>query len=118
MTEAVTVDTTQVGPVTILKAGPSLTFDDGNLGLQRAVVSQLAAGARAFVITVSAVTAIDSFGVAEVVSCHTTIARGGGRLILAAPSRKVREVLAVTRLDGVIEIRETEADAVAALQAV
>ena len=104
--------------MTILKAGPSLTFDDGNLGLQREVTRQLEAGARAFVLNVSAVNAIDSYGVAEVVSCHTTIARRGGRLMLAAPSRKVREVLGVTRLDGVIEIRGTEAEAVAALQAV
>ena len=95
-----------------------MTFDDGNLGLQREVTKQLESGARAFVLNVSGVNAIDSYGVAEVVSCHTTIARRGGRLMLAAPSRKVREVLGVTRLDGVIEIRDSEADAVAALRAV
>ena len=100
----------------VLKAGRSLTFDDGNLGLRRTVGAQLEAGGRAFVIDMNGVTAIDSYGVAELVSCHTTVTRSGGRMILCALSPKVREVLAVTRLDGVIEVRGSEAEAIADLE--
>jgi anti-anti-sigma factor len=102
----------------VLKAARSLTFDQGNLGLRRQVALQLEAGSRLFVLDVSAVTEIDSYGVAELVSCHTAVGRLAGRLVLCAPSPKVRQVLAVTRLDGVIESFASEADAIAALQPV
>jgi len=106
----------RAGLVAVLKAGRSLTFDDGDLGLCGEVASLLDAGTRAFVINVGGVAVIDSSGVAELVSCQTAISRRGGRLILCEPSPKVREVLGVTRLDGVIEARASEAEAIAELQ--
>ena len=100
----------------MLRARRSLTFDDGTRSLRREVVAQLDAGATAFVIDLSGVTEIDSFGVAELVSCHMAIVRRGGRLIFCAPSPKVRQVLAVTRLEGVVELRASEAEALAELR--
>jgi anti-sigma B factor antagonist len=80
------------------------------------VVSKLDAGTLGFVIDLADVTEIDSFGVAELVSCHMAVVRKGGRLIFCAPSPKVRQVLAVTRLEGVMESRESEEVALAELQ--
>ncbi len=114
--EVRTVETSEVGSVTVVKPGPSLTFDDGNLGLRRTIGLRVDGGARAFVVNMGAVGAIDSYGVAELVSCHTTMTRSGGRVILCALSPKVREVLAVTRLDTVFAVRESEAAAVAELR--
>ncbi len=113
--EATTIDISRHGPVAIVRAPRSLTFDKGHLGLRREVGLLLDGGARAFAIDVSDVTAIDSYGVAELVSCHTAITRSGGRAILCAPARKVRDVLAVTRLDRIVEVCDTEAQAIAAL---
>jgi anti-sigma B factor antagonist len=104
-----------VGTVVVLRASRSLTFDQGNLGLRRQVAAQLDAGARVFVVDVSGVVEIDSYGVAELVSCHTAVTRADGRLVLCAASPKVRQVLAVTRLDSVIESFESEPAALAAL---
>ncbi len=118
MTEVGTEETDLAGGVAVLRAARSLTFDQGNLGLRRQVDAQLHAGARLFALDLSGVTEIDSYGIAELVSCHTAVTRRDGRLVLCAPSAKVRQVLAVTRLDGVIEAFASEAAAVAGLQQV
>ncbi|HZW72007.1 MAG TPA: STAS domain-containing protein, partial [Caldimonas sp.] len=110
------IETHQTKPIAVLHARRSLTFDDGHRGLRREVVSKLDAGTMGFVIDLADVMEIDSFGVAELVSCHMAVVRKGGRLIFCAPSPKVRQVLAVTRLEGVMESRESEEVALAELQ--
>jgi len=110
------IETPQTKPIAVVHARRSLTFIDGQRDLRRQVMAQLDAGTLGFVIDLLEVTEIDSFGIAELVSCHMAVVRRGGRLLFCAPSLKVRQVLAVTRLDSVIEWREFEEDAVAELQ--
>jgi anti-sigma B factor antagonist len=59
------------------------------------------------------VTHIDARCLGEFVFMLTTLRRLGGRLTLVAPSDRVRKVLSVTRLDGLFDRCDCEADLVA-----
>ena len=57
----------------------------------------------------------DSTGIAFIIGVYTSVTNLGGRFVLAAPNRRVREVLDLTRLSSVIPIANDEAAAVAFL---
>ena len=54
----------------------------------------------------------DSTGIAFIIGIYTSVTNLGGRFVLAAPNRRVREVLDLTRLSSVIPIATDEAAAV------
>jgi anti-anti-sigma factor len=68
------------------------------------------------VIDFSAVPYIDSTGLAFVVELHKTLAAQGGQLFLANANDRVKEVLRMTRIDGVIPTFADAEDAEAALR--
>jgi anti-sigma B factor antagonist len=57
----------------------------------------------------------DSTGIAFIIGIYTSVTNLGGRFVLAAPNRRVREVLDLTRLSSVIPIAADEPAAVAFL---
>ena len=59
---------------------------------------------------------IDSPGLGEIVSSYTTVGRRGGALKLCRVSRRLRDLLATTRLLGVIEVFDSEEEAVTSFQ--
>ena len=68
------------------------------------------------VINLAGVSQMDTSGLTVLVMAHRTAALCGARLVLAEPTAPVRRLLAITRLDAVFEIHETEAAAVAAVR--
>jgi anti-anti-sigma regulatory factor len=58
------------------------------------------------------VTYCDSAGLGELVGCHSSITRRGGILKLLYVPKKIRDILQVTRLDGLFELCTDEAAAV------
>jgi anti-anti-sigma factor len=63
------------------------------------------------VLDLTAVAEIDSSGLGELVAIHTSGTRRGVRVAFAQVNAKIREVLAVTRLDGVFTVCNDEASA-------
>jgi anti-sigma B factor antagonist len=82
----------------------------------RACISELATNRRAIVlIHMGGVTDMDAHGIGELVSSLTSVERHGGRMAIIAPSAFVRHLLAITRLDTVMAIHDTEFEALATL---
>lgn len=52
--------------------------------------------------------ALDARGLGAIAYTHKQLRRAGGELILVAPNRFVRKMLAVTRLDTVIAVHDGE----------
>ena len=50
---------------------------------------------------------IDSSGLATLISCSRSAHKQGGNLKLVNPSKRVRDILSITRLDSVLEIFDT-----------
>ncbi len=65
-------------------------------------------------VDLGAVTAIDAGGVGRLLGLRQALARRGSRLTIIAASARVRRVLGLTRLDGILGISPGRPDAVAA----
>jgi anti-anti-sigma factor len=64
------------------------------------------------------VTDIDAQGLGELAWGSATLRRSGGQMALIAPSRRVRRLLALTRLDTILAIYDSECDAITGAPAV
>jgi anti-sigma B factor antagonist len=95
----------------------SLTAQDRDRALRRAIRTALESGARSIVVNLDGVTVVDSSGVADLATSQTAVTKHGGRLTLCHLSQKMKEIFVITRLDKVFQSYETEADAIAALTA-
>jgi anti-anti-sigma factor len=78
---------------------------------ERLVHDLFRTGCRHLIADLRGVGAIDSAGVRALVRSHTTAQRMGGTFTLVAPQPQVREVLQLSRLESVFQIRESLAEA-------
>jgi anti-sigma B factor antagonist len=83
-------------------SGPLIAFDQDLL--QDAIVGHLNAGRRDFILRMSGVTNIDSFGLGQLISVYKLIKANDGTMRISSPSKRVRERLRTTRLDTVFDI--------------
>ena len=101
-----------VGGVTILDLKGKLTLGDGDALLKDKIHSLLHQGRRHFLLNLGGVPYIDSAGIGEVVSTYSTVSREGGSLKLLNLTKRIHDLLAITKLLTVFETFSAEADAV------
>ena len=107
-----TITTRDVSHVTIVDITGRITLGD-ETGLLRDTVRQLITqGKKKIVLNLAHVDYIDSSGVGELVSSFTTVRNSGGELKLFALTKKVHDVLHVTKLYTVFDIKDDEFTAV------
>ena len=106
-----TITERQAGPVTVLALAGKLTSDDSGL-LKGKVVSLMEAGRTQLILNLSAVTYIDSSGLGEMVSCHTT-AKQKGAVKLASMGKRIQDLLVMTKLMMVFDVYDSENEAIA-----
>lgn len=102
----------EVGQVTIVDIRGRITLGDEIGQLRDAVRGLVAEGNKKIILNLEHVDYIDSSGVGELVGCFTTVRNAGGELKLLKLSKKVHDVLQVTKLYTVFDIRDDEFHAV------
>jgi anti-sigma B factor antagonist len=109
----------QAGDVTILdlagriSVGEALAFGPGSGTVLGDVIRELAnKGHRKILLNLRDVKYIDSSGMGDVVRSFTSLRRQGGDLKLFGPTLPVLEVLRITNLHKVLEIKDDEASAI------
>jgi len=106
-------DTRQIGDVTVLDISGRITLGEGNVAL-REIARELAdKGQKRVVLNLGEVTYMDSSGLGELVKTLTTIRNKGGELKLVNLPKRVSDLLQMTRLSAVFDIRKDEASAIA-----
>ena len=100
---------TVTGDITLSKGGDVL--------LQDKVQSLLHQGYTNLLIDLSGVSYVDSAGLGELVQTYVTAKNRGGRLRLLNPTKRLKDLLVVTKLLTVFESYDNEAAAVASFQA-
>lgn len=108
----VTIHAREVGQVTILDIRGRLTLGDEIGQLRDAVRNLVAQGNKKIILNLEHVDYLDSSGVGELVGCFTTVRNAGGELKLLKLSQKVHDVLNVTKLYTVFDIRDDEFQAI------
>ena len=100
------------GDVTILDLKGKMTLGEGD-EIQKDKVNSLAIQERKkIVLNLSAVPYIDSAGLGEIVRTFTTVSRQGGSLKLLGLTKRITDLLSITKLLTVFETYDNEADAV------
>ena len=106
------IESREVAHVTILDVHGRIILGD-ELGLVRdAVHALITEGKKKIILNLAGVDFIDSSGVGELVGCFTTVRNAGGELKLLNLTQKVHDVLTVTKLYTVFDIRDDEFKAV------
>jgi anti-sigma B factor antagonist len=104
--------TRQVGDVVVSDVSGRITLGEGNVML-RDLVRDLAEHHKKIILNLGEVNYIDSSGMGELVKTHTTIRNRGGELKLANLSKRVHDLLRMTRLSSVFDVQKDEAGAIA-----
>jgi anti-sigma B factor antagonist len=107
-----TITTREVSHVTVVDIDGRITLGDETGQLRDTVRSLVAAGKKKIVLNLARVDFIDSSGVGELVSSFTAVRNAGGDLKLHSLSKKVHDVLHVTKLYTVFDIKDDEFTAV------
>jgi anti-sigma B factor antagonist len=100
------------GAVTILDLSGRITLgEDGNL-LKDKLQSLLHQGKKNILLNLEQVSYVDSAGLGSIVSAYTTVTREGGSLKLANITKKLQDLLSITKLLTVFETFDSEDEAV------
>lgn len=108
-----TINTRQNGDVCILDVSGKITLGDGSVAIRDAVKKLVADGTKKIVLNLGEVTYIDSSGIGELVSAFTSVSNTGGNLKLLNLTKRVQDLLQITKLYTVFEVFNDETTAVA-----
>jgi anti-sigma B factor antagonist len=98
--------------VTIVDLSGRITLGEGSTMLRDIVRDMIAKGNKKILLNLGDVTYIDSSGIGELVSAFTTVRNGGGELKLLNLTKKVHDLLQITKLYTVFDIKDDEAAAI------
>ena len=99
--------------VTILDISGKITIGEGTIEIKHRVRELLAAGNRNILFNLGGVGMLDSSGIGELVSSFVTVTNQGGQLKLLNLTKKLSELLAITKLLTVFDAFDDEGEAVA-----
>ena len=108
--------TRRLDDVVILDLSGRITIGEGTLMLRDTLQRLLADGDRKFVVNLEAVDYIDSSGLGELVSGFTTVRNQNGQLKLLNLTRRVRDLLQITKLLTVFESFDNETEAIKSMR--
>jgi anti-sigma B factor antagonist len=106
-----------VGDVMVLDLKGKITLGEGDELLKDKVNSLVNQGHKKIVLNLADVPYIDSAGLGEIVRTYTTVSRQGGSLKLLNLTKRITDLLAITKLLTVFETFDAEADAVKSFSA-
>jgi anti-sigma B factor antagonist len=98
--------------VSIIHLSGKLTLGEGTGTLRRAIRDLVNRGSRQILLNMAGVTYTDSAGIGELVVAQTTVTGTGGEMKLLNLAKRVRDVLAITRLCTAFEVFEDEGSAI------
>ena len=104
--------TRKVGDVTVIDAVGRITLGEGSSSFRDAIRDLVGKGEKKLLLNLAEVTYIDSSGIGELVSGFTTVTNQGGQLRLLQLTKRVRDLLQITKLYTVFEGFDDEAEAV------
>jgi anti-sigma B factor antagonist len=103
----------EVDGVTVLDLSGKIVLGEGSVTIRDAVRDVLAKGSNKILLGLADINYIDSSGIGELVSALTAVKNAGGSLKLLQLTKKVKDLLQITKLYTVFDIYDDEAEAIA-----
>jgi anti-sigma B factor antagonist len=110
------VSNRQVNGITVLDLSGRITLGEGSVQLRDAVRELLGKGQKKILLNLADVSYIDSSGIGELVSAFTTVKNQGGELKLLSLTKKVHDLLQITKLYTVFDVNDDEAKAISSFK--
>ena len=106
------------GTVTVLEPLGRMVLGDQPIDstLKDRVAAQLVEGRRQFVFDLNQVSQMDTSGLMTLIAAYIAVQKQQGRVALANPPKRVRELLHITKLDTLFQVFDREDDAVERLK--
>ena len=111
------IDERNVGDVMVLDVKGKVTLGEGDEMLKDKVNSLVNQGHKKIVLNLAEVPYIDSAGLGEIVRTYTTVSRQGGSLKLLNLTKRITDLLSITKLLTVFETFDSEGEAVRSFSA-
>jgi anti-sigma B factor antagonist len=99
------------GGITILDVSGKITLGEGDALLKDKLNSLLHQGKKNMLLNLGNVQYVDSAGLGAIVSAYTTVRREGGDLKLVNVTKKMQDLLSITKLLTVFETFDSEGEA-------
>jgi len=100
-----------VDGVSVLDLSGKIVLGEGDGQIRERIKDLLADGQRKILLNLGDVSYIDSAGLGALISSYTTTKREGGQLKLVSLTKRIQDLLAITKLITVFEIYDTTAEA-------
>ncbi len=113
---ALTIASREVDGVVVLDLSGRITLGEGSVQLRDAIRDLISKGSKSILLNLGDVNYIDSSGLGELVSAYTTAKNQGADLKLLNLTKKVKDVLQLTKLYTVFDIKDDEASAIASFK--
>ena len=108
--------TRQVNSVSVVDLSGRITLGEGCSQLRELIRDLLSKGQKKILLNLGEVTYIDSSGIGELVSGFTAVSNQGGSLKLLNLTKKVHDLLQITKLLTVFDVHDDEAKAISSFQ--
>jgi anti-sigma B factor antagonist len=106
------IDERTVGDVIVLDMQGKLLIGEGDELLREKINTLVESGKTKILLNLGDVPYMDSAGLGEVVRCYTTVSRKDGTLKLVNLTKRLQDLLSITKLLTVFETYEDEGEAV------
>ena len=108
--------TRQVQEVTVVDLSGQIKLGEGSSTLRDIVKDLLSKGHKKILLNLGEISYIDSSGIGELISAFTSARNQGGEMKLLNLTKKTRDLLQITKLYTVFDIKDDEAQAIAAFE--
>jgi len=106
----------QVDAITVVDVSGRITLGEACKELREVIRGELGKGHKNILLNLADVTYIDSSGIGELVSAYTAVSGQGGQLKLLNLTKKVHDLLQITKLYTVFDVHNDEAGAISSFQ--
>jgi anti-sigma B factor antagonist len=113
---ALTIASREVDGVTVLDLSGRITLGEGSVQLRDAIRGLISKGQKNILLNLAEVNYIDSSGLGELVSAFTTAKNQQAEVKLLKLTKKVHDLLQLTKLYTVFDIKDDEAEAIASFK--
>jgi len=106
------LETRKVDDVTVVDVSGRITLGEGSSIIRDTIRDLVSKGDKKILLNLGDVNYIDSSGIGELVAGYTSVTNAGGDLKLLSLTKRVKDLLQITKLYTVFDVHETEAHAI------
>jgi anti-sigma B factor antagonist len=106
------IEERNIGDITVLDLKGKMLIGEGDELLREKINSLVEGGTTKILLNLAEVPYVDSAGLGEIVRCYTTVSRKNGQLKLLNLTKRLQDLLSITKLLTVFETYDSEEEAV------